>query len=300
MFRDTMSAVTPLMLYIAVELLASFLVTMGWSWYRGIGSMMNQDLGQIQQQLINLMTEDYALISYGTMIVRSILGIPLFAYIFMKDEKGRVLSYLNDTTGEGKREWISERHQFPAVAYVILLIGGAATCIVGSNLITLSGIESQAASYETIEALFLTQPIWMQVVISGILAPLSEELLFRGLIFRRFNRSSGVIAAMFWSSLVFACFHGNLVQGVYAMAIGFILCFVYYRYRSLNIAIVLHMVINMTSILLNASGALDFIYTGYVPFFGVTILCMALIVACLYGIEVWVRPVTENSIDEDK
>lgn len=289
LFKDTMSGVIPLLIYIGVNMLASFLVVMGWMFYHGIGT----DLDQLRQNLELLTNGDYALFNYGTMVVSYIIGIPLFAAMFRRDEKERILAKNMNSVCFGKHEWLSGRFQFPPQAYLILLLGGIATCIAGSNLVELSGLNSHAESYALIENLFQNEAIWLQLVISGIGAPVLEELLFRGLIFKRFNRSSGLLASMFWSSMVFACFHANLVQGVYAFVIGFMLCFVYYRFRSLIAAVALHMVINLSAIFLTATGLIDFIYNSYVAFYGMTILCMVIIVGCLYGIELWVRPVTE-------
>ncbi len=77
----------------------------------------------------------------------------------------------------------------------------------------------------------------------GILAPISEEILFRGLI-QRLMMPYGKKAAIFCSAFLFGLFHGNLVQSPYAFLIGLILGYVTAEH-SILWAIVLHMLNNI-------------------------------------------------------
>ena len=78
---------------------------------------------------------------------------------------------------------------------------------------------------------------------ASILAPVWEELLFRGLVLRKL-RPYGKRFAVLGSALLFGLFHGNLLQTPYAIVIGLVLGYVTVEY-SIIWAIALHMFNNL-------------------------------------------------------
>lgn len=83
-----------------------------------------------------------------------------------------------------------------------------------------------------------------------VLAPLSEELVCRGVILRL----AGKVSPKFWVANViqavgFGILHGNLVQGIYAFALGLVLGAVYGRFRNIWLCMLLHGVMNASSLL---------------------------------------------------
>lgn len=77
----------------------------------------------------------------------------------------------------------------------------------------------------------------------GILAPITEELLFRGLI-QRTLRPYGKRFAILCSAFTFGIFHGNLLQAPYAFLVGLVLGYVASEY-SIGWAMLLHMINNL-------------------------------------------------------
>ena len=94
----------------------------------------------------------------------------------------------------------------------------------------------------------MKQPLGYLVI--GILAPIAEELIFRGAILRvlldAFGRK-GRWVAIALTALLFAVIHGNLAQGTHAFVIGIVLGWLYVRTRSVLPGIVLHWVNNSTA-----------------------------------------------------
>ena len=78
---------------------------------------------------------------------------------------------------------------------------------------------------------------------ASILAPVWEELLFRGYVLRSL-RPFGKRFAVLSSALLFGLFHGNLLQTPYAMLIGLVLGYVTVEY-SIVWAMALHMFNNL-------------------------------------------------------
>ena len=74
-------------------------------------------------------------------------------------------------------------------------------------------------------------------------APLSEEILFRGLVMRSME-PYGKKFAIFASALLFGLFHGNLIQIPFAFAVGLVLGYVAMEYN-IAWAVVLHMFNNL-------------------------------------------------------
>ncbi len=78
--------------------------------------------------------------------------------------------------------------------------------------------------------------IWWYVIVICLFAPVTEELLFRGLLYPWLRCRWGVSIALFVSSLAFAGWHGDMSGIPQYLAIGLTLAVVYERTRSLPIA----------------------------------------------------------------
>ena len=96
---------------------------------------------------------------------------------------------------------------------------------------------------EGMESLQIDPDNFSMFLYAGILAPVTEEILFRGVI-QRSLLPFGKKFAIFASSLAFGLFHGNLIQTPYAFAVGLVLGYVAAEYNILW-AMVLHMINNL-------------------------------------------------------
>lgn len=77
----------------------------------------------------------------------------------------------------------------------------------------------------------------------GIAAPITEEILFRGLVMRSFE-PYGKQFAIFASALLFAMFHGNPFQIPFAFAMGILLGYLAQRYH-IGWAVAVHLINNL-------------------------------------------------------
>ena len=96
---------------------------------------------------------------------------------------------------------------------------------------------------EGVEALSVDPGNFSLFLYAGLLAPVTEEILFRGLI-QRSLMPYGKKFAIFCSALTFGLFHGNLIQAPYAFLVGLVLGYVAYEY-SIGWAMLLHMINNL-------------------------------------------------------
>lgn len=101
------------------------------------------------------------------------------------------------------------------------------------------------------------------ILIYGILSPLAEETVFRGITLQRLyllchenkSRKTAFLLAAGLSSLLFGIYHGSLVQGVYAAAMGFLFCLFLALGGNLFSVIVLHGGANVMTLFLSWAGA---------------------------------------------
>lgn len=127
---------------------------------------------------------------------------------------------------------------------------------VGLNCLLLTiDLAQYSERYQDASAILYSPPFWQQVVYNGIAAPIVEELLFRGALFRVLRRWISFPWAMIISAVVFGAYHGNLVQFVYAGICGVLLAYLYEKYDSIVGPILSHMMMNFVSIVLTQIGA---------------------------------------------
>ena len=105
--------------------------------------------------------------------------------------------------------------------------------------------EPQAAE----RAIALVDP-WLVVLSVVILAPIAEEVFFRGVVFNAWLREGGRRWAFFGSSALFALIHISVVALVPIFLLGLALAWVYHRTGNLLAPIAMHATVNAISVAL--------------------------------------------------
>lgn len=82
-------------------------------------------------------------------------------------------------------------------------------------------------------------------IVLVILAPLFEELLFRGVLFHGLRSRLPLLLSVLVSSIIFAGAHGQLNVAIDTFALGIILCLLTARTKSLLPAVLLHALKNL-------------------------------------------------------
>lgn len=86
-----------------------------------------------------------------------------------------------------------------------------------------------------------------------IIAPILEELLFRGILFSETKKYLNVAAAIVINGLCFAIYHMNIIQGINTFFMGMVLSYVYYYRRNIREAIAIHMVNNLIAMMMDVN-----------------------------------------------
>ena len=104
-----------------------------------------------------------------------------------------------------------------------------------------------------------------QLMTLCFLQPILEEICFRYALFDRLfpylirkseadNMNSGkrrlTLRSALYSSLLFAVYHGNLLQGIYAFLMGLFLCYTYKKHAGLLSSFTLHASLNLIMLFL--------------------------------------------------
>ena len=101
-----------------------------------------------------------------------------------------------------------------------------------------------------IESLIGGNPV-LSIIVTVLLAPLAEELIFRGVTLEKAKKIMPFFAANIVQALLFGIYHGNLIQGTYAFMIGLVFGYFAEYFHSIWAAILLHACINGSAQLLS-------------------------------------------------
>lgn len=122
--------------------------------------------------------------------------------------------------------------------------------LVGAAVIALLQALGMEVDTQLAERAVETVDPWLVVLVVIILAPIAEELFFRGIVFNAWLREGGVRWAFIGSTLLFALIHLSIAAFLPILLLGFALAWVYRRTQSLLAPIALHATFNGISVAL--------------------------------------------------
>ncbi len=256
--------ITPLAVHLSIATLVSTvgaIIISLWLQARYTGSSYTD--------LLNLYYDTVMKWSLPLTALGGLLAIPILGYMYRKDAKRIRLSKRDPGAG-----W-----------YVLAAIGGMACCLFLNNVMEFTGI-TRLASEEYIEQTeaMMDNPLWLSLLCGAVVVPIAEELVFRGLIFKRMRTYLPVGTAILLSSLIFGLYHMNIIQFVYAGLLGAVLAYAYETFHSLVFPIILHGAANGLAFLLSAdNGTGDFLYANMTVVVLSTLVAGVLFFALLLG-----------------
>ena len=94
--------------------------------------------------------------------------------------------------------------------------------------------------------------MWIILIISsGIVGPILEELLFRGIVYNDLKKINTIKQSMILCTIIFAMFHGSISQIIYAYIIGYVLIYLYKYTNNLIYPITFHIISNTIVVIFN-------------------------------------------------
>ena len=217
--KKILNVVLDALWYLVVFILVQFVVTLAG------GMVMIGIKGLPVSSFNHLLTTNVILIVVTT-ILSSLITIALFIW----------------------RGWVSKSRKYiqsrPWTTLVWVAIATLGLILPAAGLEELMKLELPKQLGDLFSGI-MKQPLGYVAI--GILAPLAEEIVFRGAILRRLLSVLGDNkhwVAILISALLFGAVHANLAQFVHAALLGLLLGWMYYRTDSIIPGVVLHWVNN--------------------------------------------------------
>ncbi len=174
-------------------------------------------------------SRSYSLLSAGAEKAAMLM---VFGWMYEKDRK------LHPTDGKAIR----------AGDILICIVLGAAVCACVNGLFKAAGLFERFSSDVKLQSDALSQGGILRVIILVFLSPAAEELLYRGVLYRRMRVWCRFSLAAVQSALIFGVFHGNMLQGIYGFSAGLVFAFLMERYDRVEAPILSHMSANAVSV----------------------------------------------------
>ena len=291
----------PLLIFFGLDIFLETVVMYGYIFFRGIdGGLSVENI----TELIEDSTRFLLSVSIYLTLARSAILVPIFLVLMRADRKrdvqyGRPVKFTSFN---------------PAYYFVIILLGAAAA--IGINYVvsmgagmlqeflniiikTLTGRENVIdlfAAFNDVADIIYSGGIVIQILATAVAAPLVEELLFRGLIYKRIRVLVKPVWAAVISAAIFGLAHGNFIQFVYAFILGLLFASVYEKFKTIWIPVALHAGANLVSVVITNVVPEDYEFSVGI-LLAVVAATLIISAALVYYVHktVKVEPVNNNS-----
>lgn len=218
----------------------------------------------------------------------ALLTIPILLFFLRKDKERRAESGFVTPAAERSPVWM-----------VLVVLFGAISAYAGNGMVSLSGLYEISDEYNQIADVIYQGNVLLEIVCLGVLTPIVEELIFRGLMYTQLTEFMKKKHAVIVAALLFGLYHGNLLQAVYAFGLGLLMIYVYERFRTLLAPILFHIGANVFSLLISETAMFDFLYQTAGAMYTSVILFSLLIIGVVWLIEKKVQQ-EQNIVREEE
>ena len=202
-------------------------------------SVLLEGLGLVPVEILNLFSGGFVVA--GTYITFA-LGVLVKYYVIII-----LLKWFSSKESGQKPKQHTSRRSFAYVALIII-----AFRIVFDNSLSLWIVNIPMPDFinEAFEELSISPIILILSV--AVVAPIYEEIIFRGILLKGMAKKINPTIALVASSLIFALVHMNIPQGINAFLLGMVIGSIYLRTGSIYLSIFAHFVNNFLAISLSS------------------------------------------------
>ncbi len=237
-FRKTMNILFPFLVYFVVHDLAQILL----AFLAGLGT------GIFGDAYAEFIEANAATVNGVLNALSLVIGMAAVWPMAGKELKwAKVLSGENKITKmEGKAK---------TAEYVLLAVFAAVFALGVNMLMVLAGLTQVSESYREVAGRQYSVAFGAGLLIYGLVSPLAEEIVFRGLIYNRMRRYFGKMLSVIVCGIMFGAYHGNLVQGIYGCILGIAITYSYEWFGSFFAPVLFHAVANIAVFIAGYSQA---------------------------------------------
>jgi len=187
---------------------------------------------------------------------------------------GTARTLIGKTAEENRLSYLKPE---PPLSYILMALATAG-CVIGLNILfEIAGITNKSDAYKAVVADQYSAYFLVGIFCYGIVTPIAEELLFRGIIYNYLKRFVNIRIAFFVAAALFGFYHMNTVQGVYGFIMGLIIAYAYEYFGDFKAPVAVHMISNIISYCLSYTAVA---VTGFVSL-PVCVVTLAVGVACM-------------------
>lgn len=237
------NAIMPFLVYYISYFVAAIILTFV------VGSLLQNITGMEQSFLLK----------YETLINGVIGGAAMLIGILPLWKSFRQEVILPQKSGEGTADGLGDLerkgticHYYRGFVTILLAIASALSINI---LFILLHLAENSETYKEVAANQYGVPFGLGIFLYGMISPLAEEVVFRGLLYNRMKKIYSVTVAIVLSAFLFGLYHGNLVQGIYGFFMGCLIAYTYERFENFLYAFLFHAIANITVYIVTGAEA---------------------------------------------
>lgn len=179
----------------------------------------------------------------NNILSEGVVLIPALAAVFYSGEKFSVMIPFR-------------RIRIKSVLLVILYVIMLFPMVTFVNALSMIFVENTVSA---ISGDVLKMPMWVMILSIGILGPLVEEIVFRGVILQSYQRTGRIVGSILLSSVLFGMMHMNFNQFAYGAVMGIMLALLYEATGTITASFIAHATFNTIEVVMMYanSSALD-------------------------------------------
>ncbi|EYE87316.1 hypothetical protein Q428_14000 [Fervidicella metallireducens AeB] len=136
------------------------------------------------------------------------------------------------------------------ILIIILLVVASWFIMAGITIIYVNNSEAAKQTQDRLTDIFLGgSNQWFGILSIVLIAPIVEEILFRGIILQGLLKNYSVNKSIIITGVLFGLFHGNIVQSPTVILLGIVLGIMYVKTGSLSMCILGHIVNNLLAVI---------------------------------------------------
>lgn len=137
------------------------------------------------------------------------------------------------------------RPKFTTALLVVVFTFLCMPAIIAVNAFSMLFVDNEIAG---LQSYMLSVPWWQILLMVGIIGPVSEEFVFRGVIYHGYKTSQRFVGSMLLSALLFGLTHLNFNQMSYAVLVGIVSVLLLEGSGSIFYSMLFHICINTTNV----------------------------------------------------